>query len=118
MKLEEDVENNPPTNLAPSEGDTQEHKRRTHKLSNSPMRILVRADPVKALVSAPSKPTNSDQDTNLPRDHQTITDVAKIVTTKRQEEGTHGGYSAFYVPIKCGHETRGNIKRLQNNQLT
>ena len=40
MEPEEDVENDPPTNLALPEDDMQEHKRRMHKLSNSPMMIF------------------------------------------------------------------------------
>ena len=39
------------------------------------------------------------------------------VTAKWLQEGTHEGPSAFYVHVKQGHGTQGNIKRLRNNQL-
>ena len=117
MESEEDKENHSPADQAPPKDDTQGPKREVLKHFNSTKRILVRAGPDNGSASAPLKSINSDLDDKLSRDPPTTTDMTKTITIRLQQ-GKFDLPWAIYIRVKLGHETPGNIKRLQNDQLT
>ena len=77
----------------------------------------VRAGPDNGSASAPLKSINSDLEDKLSREPPTTTDLTKTITIWLQQ-GKFDLPWAIYIQVKLGHGTPGNVKRLQNDQLT